>query len=300
MTEKKGDRGGRIGICFVLAAATLWGAMGVFVRYLGERGLAAFDITQIRVTVGLLAIGLYLLAFRRDLLRIRLRDLWCFFGTGIISLLLFSTCYFAAMSYVSLSTAAILLYTAPIFVMLMSLLLFKEKMTVFKICALAAALSGCVLVSGIGAGGLGSPIGLALGIASGFFYALYSIFSRFAIQRGYGSLTIVFYTFLFCAVGCSFFADHGAIAEAVLRPDLTVWLLCIGMGILTGFLPYVFYSRGLELMESSRASIVASLEPVVGTLFGVLLFKEALTVMGVIGIVLILCAVVLLALRPEK
>ncbi len=283
----------------VLTAGILWGSMGVFVRYLNAAGLVSIEITHIRITVGFLAIGAYLLFFRRDLLKIRLRDLWCFLGTGIVSLLLFSTFYFKSLEYVSLSTAAILLYTAPVFVMLMSLLLFREKMTVIKLCALGLSLAGCILVSGIG-GSVQEPIGLLFALGSGFFYALYSIFSRYAIQRGYSSLTIVFYTFLFCALGCSFLSDWEQIASVLMVPDATVWLLALGVGIITGFLPYVFYSKGLEAMEASKASIIASVEPVVGTLFGVFLFGEKLTIPAGVGIALVLFAVLLLSKTPKK
>ena len=89
------------------------------------------------------------------------------------------------------------------------------------------------------------------------------------------------------------------IAERVFVSTPSVWLLTLGVGIVTGFLPYVLYSFGLQRMESSRASILASLEPVVGTLFGIFLFDEPLTLGGGIGTVLVLSAVAILAL-PEK
>jgi len=289
------------GIIFVLIAAAFWGTMGVFVRYLKNAGLSSLEITQIRITVGFFCIGGYLLLFRRDLLRIRLKDLWCFLGTGVVSLLLFSTCYFKSIENgVSLSTAAILLYTAPIFVMLMSLVLFKEKLTIPKLTALILSFVGCILVSGIGGGSIGDPVGIALAIASGFFYALYSIFSRYAIQRGYGALTIVFYTFLFCGISCAFMADWGTITRVVFVPDLGIILLALAMGVITGFLPYVFYSCGLQHLESSRASIIASLEPVVGTLCGMIFFSEFPSPLGIVGIVLVLSAVAILSLPAKE
>lgn len=289
------------GAIFVLIAAAFWGTMGVFVTYLNKIGLASIEITQIRITVGFLCIGLYLLLFRRDLLRIKLKDLWCFLGTGIVSLLLFSTSYFKSIELgVSLSTAAILLYTAPIFVMLMSLLLFKEKLTVVKVTALVLSFIGCILVSGLGSGEIGNPVGIALAVASGFFYALYSIFSRYAIQRGYTALTIVFYTFLFCSLGCAFMADWETITRVAFVPDWKIILLTLGLGIITGFLPYVFYSSGLEHLESSRASIIASLEPVVGTICGMIFFSQFPTPMGIVGIVLVLAAVTVLSIPPKK
>lgn len=288
-----------MGAVFVLLAATFWGTMGLFVRRLNAGGLSSLEVTQVRITIGLVVVGAYLLIFDRKQFRIRLKDLWCFLGTGIVSLLLFCLCSFKAMEYVSLSTAAVLLYTAPTFVMLMSLVLFKEKLTANKLIALVVAFAGCLLVSGSGLQQSGSLIGILLALGSGFFYALYSIFSRYAIMRGYSSWTIVFYTFLFCAGACAFLSDWKLIAAVVL-PDRTQWLWSLGMGVITGFLPYLFYSKGLERMESSRASIMASLEPVVGTIVGAIFFQENPGLLGIVGIVLVLGAICILSIHPKS
>ena len=82
------------GTIYILIDASLWGSMGIFSRYLNAAGLGAFEVTQVRVTVGLIFVGTYLLLFNRPLLKIKLRDLWCFLGTGIVSLLFFCICYF--------------------------------------------------------------------------------------------------------------------------------------------------------------------------------------------------------------
>ena len=126
----------------VLLAGTLWGSMGLFVRKLNAVGLYALDIVQLRIAISLVLVGLYLLIFARDKLRVRLRDLWCFAGTGIVSLLLFSWCYFSGMQEASLSVMAVLLYTSPAFIMLLSVLLFREKLTRQKLLALVLTFTG--------------------------------------------------------------------------------------------------------------------------------------------------------------
>ncbi|MBE7065859.1 MAG: hypothetical protein E7384_08635 [Ruminococcaceae bacterium] len=278
---------------YVLLAGILWGAMGVFSSKLNLLGMGSFDIAQVRVTLGLVLVGLYLAIFDRKMFKIKLKDVWCFIGTGIVSLLLFSCCYFSAIELTGLSVAAVLLYTAPTFVMIMSLILFKEKMTANKLIALVMSLLGCILVSGVLSGGSVSFAGVLFGIGSGFFYALYSIFGRFAINRGYGSWTMVFYTFLFCSIGCAFFTDWKVVYEvATLSPSS--WLIFGGTALITAFLPYVFYSKGLEGLESSKASIVASVEPVVGTIMGMIFFGQFPSAMGYVGIVLVLGAIVIL------
>ena len=278
----------------VLLAGTLWGSMGLFVRKLNAVGLYALDIVQLRIAISLVLVGLYLLIFARDKLHVRLRDLWCFAGTGIVSLLLFSWCYFSGMQEASLSVMAVLLYTSPAFIVLLSVLLFRETLTRQKLLALVLTFAGCCLVSGLGSGSAVSMKGLLLGLGSGFFYALYSIFSRYAIERGYGSWTITFYTFLFCLLASAPLAHWGLIAQA-LSSDASVPVYALLMGLLTGFLAYIFYTKGLEGMESSRAGILASVEPVVGTIIGTLVFHEPLPVQSVLGIALVLGGIVVLS-----
>ena len=277
----------------VLLAGTLWGSMGLFVRKLNAVGLYALDIVQLRIAISLILVGLYLLIFARDNLRVRLRDLWCLAGTGIVSLLLFSWCYFSGMQEASLSVMAVLLYTSPAFIMLLSVLLFRETLTRQKLLALVLTFTGCCLVSGLGSGSAVSMKGLLLGLGSGFFYALYSIFSRYAIERGYGSWTITFYTFLLCLLASAPLAHWGLIASA-LSSGVSVPVYALLMGLLTGFLAYIFYTKGLEGMESSRAGILASVEPVVGTIIGTLVFHEPLPVQSVLGIALVLGGIVVL------
>lgn len=277
----------------VLLAGTLWGSMGLFVRKLNAVGLYALDIVQLRIAISLVLVGLYLLIFARDKLHVRLRDLWCFAGTGIVSLLLFSWCYFSGMQEASLSVMAVLLYTSPAFIVLLSVLLFREMLTRQKLLALVLTFAGCCLVSGLGSGSAVSMKGLLLGLGSGFFYALYSIFSRYAIERGYGSWTITFYTFLFCLLASAPLAHWDLIAQA-LSSDASVPVYALLMGLLTGFLAYIFYTKGLEGMESSRAGILASVEPVVGTIIGTLVFHEPLPVQSVLGIALVLGGIVVL------
>lgn len=257
----------------VIAAGTFWGFMGLFARKLNTAGYGALEVAQARITTGFILVGSYLLIFDRESLKIKLKDAWCFIGTGIISLLFFSICYFSALNYTSLSVASILVYTAPVFVMFMSLFLFKEKLSIQKVLGLILAFAGCVLVSGIGGDSPTSMIGILLGLGSGFFYALYSIFGRYAINRGYGAWTMTFYTFLFCTIGCAFLSDWKLISSAV-AADVNILFWIFGLGFVTAFLPYVLYSYALENMESSKASILASVEPVVGTLCGVLFFTN--------------------------
>ena len=171
-------------LCIILAAA-LWGVIGVFFNLLSGLGFTQMQVVAIRSATAAAALGLYLLVRDRPLFRVRLRDCWCFVGTGVFSLVFFNWCYFTAMELTSLAVAAVLLYTAPMFVMLFSALLFREPIGPRKVVALAMTFAGCLLVAGgFGSGGAVSPRGFFVGLGAGIGYALYSIFSRFALEKG--------------------------------------------------------------------------------------------------------------------
>ena len=278
-------------VAMVLLAGSLWGFMGFFRRTLDSMGVSAIGCIAVRCIFAAALFGIVLLVSDRQAFKIKLKDIWIFFGSGIVSLFVFGVCYFKAMDYMSLSAAAILLYTAPCFVILFSALLFKEKLTGQKLAAMLLAFAGCCLVSGIGGG-------LLLGLASGVCYALYSIFSRFALNRGYSSLTINFYSSLLATIGATVIGgtEYLEIITAS-APNLG---FAFATGLVTCFLPYLLYTRGLEGLENGKASIMASVEPVVATIVGVVIYKEALTAMSAAGIVLVLAAIVLLNIKLGK
>lgn len=279
---------------FVILAGCLWGFMGLLVRSLNREGLAAMDICFIRASITLVAMFLLLLVTRRDALKIKWKDVWCFVGTGAVSVTFFNFCYFKTMALTSLSVAAVMLYTAPAFVMILSVILFHEKFTVKKLLALLFSFCGCAFVSGImkGTGAL-SLSGICFGLGAGIGYALYSIFGRYALEKGYQSDTISFYTFLFAAVSSLFFVDVPKIGSVMIHHG-PLCLKTVVLVLLVTLFPYYIYTKGLEHLETGTASVLASVEPVVATLIGILVYREVFDGWNMLGIVLVLFSIVLL------
>ena len=280
---------------FVLSAGTLWGVMGVFVRKLGTYGFSPLQIACLRILFGAVLFLLITAIFRRDLLKIQPRDVGLFLGMGLLSLLLFTVCYFTTISLASLSVAAILLYTSPIWVMLMSAVCFREKITRRKLLCAAMAFGGCVLVSGIGSAASLSPMVIVTGLLSAVGYGLYSIFGTFALRK-YQPLTVTTYAFLFGAAGALLLCNPAQIARGICesgQPGRLVLLITV-TAFVTAVLPYLLYTVGLSRMRASAAAIMASIEPVVATTAGALVFGEALTVPAFAGIALVLGAIVVL------
>ena len=105
---------------FILTAGAMWGSMGLFVRVLGNIGCSSFEIVFLRSIVTAICLFLVLAVRDRSLFYVRLRDLWCFLGTGLLSIVFFNLCYFTTIRLTSLAVAAVLLYTAPAIVIVLS------------------------------------------------------------------------------------------------------------------------------------------------------------------------------------
>ena len=278
----------------VILAACLWGFMGFFRRKMGDMGLNTFGIILARCAFSALLYALTIALTKPVEFKIRPRDFWCFVGSGLCSLLFFSICYFQAMSLMTLSAAAILLYTAPCFVILLSALLFKERITGRKVFAMLLAFAGCCLTSGVVGSDIRiSTVGILYGLGSGFGYALYSIFSRLALNRGYSSITISFWSCLLAGIGAALIFGFRE-PMGIIFSSAGNLLFCFAAAIISTYLPYLLYTYGLEGIEAGKASIMASVEPVVATLVGLFLFNEILSLWSVLGIILVLSAIVLL------
>lgn len=291
----------RMSPLLVITAGACWGVIGIFSKRLAAAGFSPAQTVFLRFGTAAVLIWLYILVFDRRKLKIRFRDIWLFLGTGILSLTFFSTLYFTTMQLTTLSLAAVLLYTAPSFVMILSAIFFHEKIGVKKITALILAFSGCVFTTGliraISGGTVDIPLaGVLTGVGSGLGYALYSIFGTAALKK-YDTVTVTAYTFLtatlallpFCA-GKEFFAlfrNGGAVSNT------------IGITLISTLLPYLLYTQGLKHTQAGKASVLAFSEPLVATLTGLLFFREKLSFEGVAGVLLIFASILLLNLKKK-
>ena len=189
--------------------------------------------------------------------------------------------------------AAVLLYLAPSFVVLASAVLWKTPLTKGKIAALCVALLGCIMVSGMLGGDMtASWAGISLCVASGMCYASYTVFSHYGLAH-YESYTMIYWTFLVAGLGSVFFADLPSLLPVFRQPKGAIGGICVV--IVATVLPYLFYTKGLEGVESGRASIITNIEPVVETLVGITVFPEALPRWPVLGVGCVIGCVALLA-----
>jgi len=303
----------------VIVSAILWGLYGSFVTVLTSMGLSGNALVFLRTLATSLPVGVLMLLTDRQAFKVRRADAPLFFANGLFSLLFFTFCYTNAIKVTKIATAAALLYTAPAIVMVLSAILFGERLHARKVFCCLLAVVGCAFASGLGAelfagavfsageaavgaaasgssAAAGAPFtlaGLLLGLGAGLGYALYSIFSRMILNRGYSVYTNVFYSFGiamfgFLALSCAE-GSAGQVFESPARTALA--LLC---GLLTGSLAYVLYTAGMKGMETSRAAQLTTIEPVTAAILGFVLFHQPLSVWEIAGIVMVVGSVILM------
>ena len=277
MSENGGERRA---VAEVLFAAACWGCIGLFTRYLSGLGMSPLAIAFFRSFAAAAMLAGWLGVRDRKTFRIRARDIWMFVGTGFVSIGCFNVFYFMTQTYTTLSVAAVLLYTAPFFVIFMSRLFFKERITRQKICAVVLAFAGCLFVTGLVGGGSVSlaPIAIVTGLGSAICYALYSIFGEAACSMG----------IVFAASGADLPPVSGGMVLGI-----------CGLGLFSTALPYIFYTRGLAGLSPSKASVLAFAEPMVATLVGIFVLHEPITLPAVLGIALIFAGIVVLNRRSS-
>ena len=273
----------------ILLAAALWGVIGFWNRRLLSGGLSPTGIVTVRNFGGMALLCAVFAVKDRSVFRVKKEHLKYFFGTGVVSVMLFTVCYFTCQKLCSLAVASILLYTAPSFVVVLSAVLWHEAVTGRKLLALVLTLLGCALVCGVFSGEVTvTAVGLLLGLGAGLFYALYSIFGRYALAH-YDSMTVTVWTFLFAGPASLVLLRRADVAAFAAQPDLLVTAACLV--VFSTVLPYLFYTRGLAHVDSGRASIMASLEPVVASLVGAAAFGEPVTALTALGIGCVLAGV---------
>ena len=279
------------GYLFITAAAVLWGMIGPFARLAFSEGVLPMEVAFWRALLGWIFFGSHAVMLRE--VRMQARDWPALLVFALTGVALFYGSYQLAVKSGGAALASVLLYTAPAWVVVLARIFLKEVLTPVKLVALALTLAGIAGVSLGGAGDSGAGLtvsvgALIAGLTAGFCYSLYYIFGKHFSNR-YSSPNLFFYMLPIGAV-CLF-----PLVEFSHKTP-TAWAALICIAFFSTYGAYYCYYIGLKQMEASRASITATLEPVVAAVVAYFWWGETFTLMGYIGSALILGAVILMVL----
>ena len=284
---------------YIIVAGILWGTSGIFVHFLTPYGFSTMQMTAMRGLVSFVGMSIYAALSDKKLFKIKPKDLLFFVPIGIT---LFSSAYFyyTSMTLTSVSTAVVLMYMAPVYVMIFSVIFLKENFSALKLVSLIAMLIGCCLVSGIIGGIALNAIGILLGFLSGVSYATYNIVTKIALKGGRNAVSASVYSFLVMAIISLSIANPVSIADKAMENPWPAIPLLIGLGIVTFVIPYFLYTLAMRDLPAGTASALGIVEPMAATVFSVLFLGEELKLLPLFGIVLILGSVFLLGHAEGK
>ncbi|OIU70363.1 DMT family transporter [Rossellomorea aquimaris] len=284
------------GIGLVVLAAICWGISGGIADVLMNKGWDPIVISLYRGAVGFICFFVwFLFRFRQNRGISPRLYIWALIaGVGVAGNFTF---YFLSIQASSVAVAATLMYTAPVFVLLISFLMRIEDSTWFKWGCIAGVLLGILLLTGayntesISV----SFIGMAAGLAAGLSYALFIFGFKNASSIGNPPATLTIAFFSFCLI-LLLFGDKGEAADVLASSDLGLFLL---LGILGAGLSFTLYVIGIKWTTPSNASMVAMVEPVTASLFGVLVLGDHLTVIQTLGMAVILITITVLSVKQS-
>ncbi len=293
--------GGRIlGALAVAAAASMWGTLGFFAKILYAQGVSFESLVAVRASVGWIAVLGFVLATRGVRgLRVARRDLVFLVPAGAVGIGVFYLLYFYTVRESTVGTAAILLYSAPAFVVILAWLFLREPLCAPKVLALGLTTSGIFLVVGAydPTNLEVSPTVLLTGLLSGLTYGLYAIFGR-PVAGHLSPAVVLSYALAF--------ASLLLIPTALPTLDTLAGLpagsyaLLFVLSVVHTTLAFALYTFGIRHLGAGRAAIVATVEPVVAGAMGIVLLNEGLTVLKALGALLVLAGAVLAQVGPRK
>ena len=284
----------KLAVLLVILSGVLWGTSAIFTTELKKFGFDALNIAFMRNTVAAICMIIFALIYKRDKLRISVKQLFlyllvgaCLYGTGAF--------YYAAMGYASISVAVVLLYIAPAVVTIYSVIFFKEKFTFGKGLAVVMVVVGTALVTGIVGGARASVFGLFLGVMSGILYSVYNIGIKYEMKRGDDPVVATAYCFLIAALLSAILGKPAQTAGIIAQNFQSAILWCVSLGIITSALPYFIYTYAMKKLPAGVVASLGCVEPMTASIISFTIYGEAISVYSIVGIVLILASVVLLS-----
>lgn len=282
----------------LIASMFIFGTIGIFVRYIP---LPSSMIALVRGFIGAFFVLLfvYMKKSRLDFQMIRKHFLMLSLSgvfIGINWILLFE-----AYRYTTVATATLCYYMQPIFVILASPFLLKEKLTIKKLLCVAVALFGMVFVSGVMESGIpavSEAKGILYGLGAAFFYAAVvlmnkktagiSAYDRTVTQLGTGAVVLTPYVML---------TQNITQSASFMIPSL--WILLLFVGLVHTGIAYALYFSSMKDLKAQTIAIFSYIDPIVAILLSALFLKEKMGFFGILGAILVLGST-FISEMPEK
>lgn len=283
-----------IGMLQVVLAAVCWGTLGVFTTYLHQLGFTGWQITTLRVVTAAVLILAMLPWLWQPLKQLSVKQWLQLSLQSLIGVLGMTLCYFVAVLYSGAAMAVALLYTAPIFSLILAHFVLHEKMTKQSTLLAVMAVVGVALTMSGKTGGMN--IGVFIGLLSGVCYSMYGILGKKAMHDKQSPQLVFFTSVLVSALVLMLVPSTYNTYHVMLSVDVKTWGYVFGLSLLGTIVPFWLYMRALQKLPATNAAIFTIFEPLTAIALAVLMLNQPLAGMQAVGVVLIICSALINAL----
>lgn len=291
------------GYLLVFLAGAGWGTGGIYITNMTQMGASSLltGFTGHVFALPIIAVAILLTKGFKGF-KVSVQGLLFALVMGVVTKGFFKMAYDTSIATVGLSTAAVVLYTAPVFAAILSMIVFKEKLHANNYLALAMNLSGVFLMVTLGNFSKLNvePFGVVLGFTAAFLHASNTIMAKISGDSE-DPLTMTFYMLLFSTITQGIFSQPWSAKNVALFMDTKFLFWALANAVVTGAMANLFYLKGMSMnIDASKAPVISSVEVIVATLLGVVMFNESMNWVGVLGIILMLASIYIMNQEPEK
>ncbi len=283
----------RKGYIAISLAAVLWGVAATVAKSFFNKAYEPLILVQMRVTLSFAVLFLFFLTTNRSLLKFSIKDIPHFLIVGVLGVAGSNYFYYAAIKETNVSTSILVQYTAPIMVMIYTVVFQKEKLTTSKISALVLSLSGIFLAIGAYNPEIihGNKIGIIYALLAAVSFSIFNISGKSLTQK-YSIWTGLIYLLGAATLFWSFINTPMEILTA--NYSFEDWKVFGIIALISILIPYSLYYYGLHHIQSSKAIIISTLEPIVAIISEWLFLSGRMGFIQVIGAILVITAIVVL------
>ena len=275
LPEARTDDRSRLGYAMVATAATLFAINGSVSKVVLDSGLSSLELAQIRATCAAAGLLAFLLVFARSNLRVGRRELLLLVAFGVVGVALVQWLYFVAIEHLPVGVALLIEFTAPLFVALFARFVYKERIRRRIWAAVALCLVGLAIVVEVWAGVAFSTVGVTAALGGALGLTAYLLMAE-RERRHRDPVSLTFYGFLFATAlwavvqplwrfPWDVLADSVSLQGNLSEHSAPVWAL-VGFIVVVGtMITFSLLTGALRHIPATRASIVATLEPVIAT-----------------------------------
>lgn len=277
-----------IGSLQVILAGICWGTLGIFSTQLGRLGLDSFAISTLRIVSAGVMVMVLLPSLYRTFLTMHAKEWLSLIMQSLIGVLGMTLCYFYAVSQVGVSMAVALLYTAPVFSLVLAKLILGEQISVKSaLLAIIAVIGVACLMAG---DKFSLNMGVIVGLLSGLCYSLYGILGKKAMSFNHSTQMVFFSSVAFSAIALLFLPQTFATYQMLFNLPVQAWAYVIGLSLVGTIAPFFLYMTALNKLPATTASVFTIIEPLTAIILAIVLLGQPLSALQMIGVALIIGA----------